>query len=121
MQSTEFGAEDWIERMARALGKLSAGQEPYLQEYYRQHPGGHVLLEERGGKQPAFELDDCRDLYGMAHHSHVFWEEAYYAPLCAVLDPARNILRSHSMLGLNSWLQAQCQVINGVEYRESLI
>ena len=98
MQSTEFGAEDWIERLARALGKLSAAQEPYLQEYYRQHPGGHVLFEEQGGKQPAFTLDDCRDLYAMAHHSHVFREEEYYAPLCAVLDPARNILRSHSML-----------------------
>ena len=94
----EFGAEDWIERLARALGKLSAGQEPYLQEYYRQHPGGHVLFEERGGKQPAFELDDCRDLYAMAHHSHVLREEEYYAPLCAVLDAARNILRSHPML-----------------------
>ena len=98
MQSTEFGAEDWIERLARALGKLSAAQEPYLQEYYRQHPGGHVLLEERGGKQPAFALDDCRDLYAMAHHSHVLREEEYYAPLCAVLDPAWNILRSHPML-----------------------
>ena len=98
MQSTEFGAEDWIERLARALGKLSAAQEPYLQEYYRQNPGGHVLLEERGGKQPSFALDDCRDLYAMAHHSHILGEWKYYAPLSKVLDPARNILRSHPML-----------------------
>ena len=73
MQSTEFGAEDWIECLAGALRKLAKAQEPYLQEYYRQHLGGHVLLEEQGGKQPAFELDDCRDLYAMAHHSHVLW------------------------------------------------
>ena len=98
MQSTEFGAEDWIERLARALGKLSAGQERYLQEYYRQHPRVHDVSEEPGNNTPAFPLDDVRDLYAMAHHSHVFGEEEYYAPLCAVLDPARNILRSHPML-----------------------
>ena len=98
MQSTEFGAGDWTERLARALGKLSAGQEPYLQEYYRQHPRGHVLFEEQGGKQPAFALDDCRDLYAMAYHSHILGEWKYYAPLSTVLDPARNILRSHPML-----------------------
>ena len=98
MQSTEFGAEDWIERLARALGKLSAAQEPYLQEYYRQHPRVHDVSEEPGNNTPAFPLDDVRDLYAMAHHSHVFGEEEYYAPLCAVLDPARNILRSHPML-----------------------
>ena len=71
MQSTEFGAEDWIERLARALGKLSAAQEPYLQEYYRQHPRVHDVSEEPGNNTPAFPLDDVRDLYAMAHHSHV--------------------------------------------------
>ena len=53
MQSTEFGAEDWIERLARALGKLSAGQERYLQEYYRQNPRVHDVSEEPGNNTPA--------------------------------------------------------------------
>ena len=34
----------------------------------------------------------------MAYHSHILGEEAYYASLCAVLDPVRIILRSHPTL-----------------------
>ena len=34
----------------------------------------------------------------MACHSNVFGEEEYYAPLCAMLDPVRSILRSHPTL-----------------------
>ena len=117
MQSTEFGAEDWIEGLARALGKLSAAQEPYLQEYYRQHPRVHDVSEEPGNNTPAFPLDDVRDLYAMAHHSHVFGEEEYYAPLCAVLDPARNILRSHPMLAgvinpIIGWDEFYLEILN---------
>ena len=43
-------------------------------------------------------MDDLRDLFAMACHSHVLSDREYYAPLCAVLDPARNILRSHPTL-----------------------
>ena len=98
MTSEEFTAENWIDRLARALRNLAEAHEPYLQKYYRQNPRVHVVFEERGGNPPAFPLDDLRDLYAMAYHSKVFGKEEYYAPLCAVLDPARHILRSHPTL-----------------------
>ena len=99
MQSTEFGAEDWIERLARALGKLSAGQERYLQEYYRQHPRVHDVSEEPGNKHAGLPTRR-RAATSMPWRTTAMSlrEEEYYAPLSAVLDPARNILRSHPML-----------------------
>ena len=98
MRSEEFSVGEWMESLAVGLRKLSEAQEPYLQEYYRQHPRGHVLSEDGSIKPPAVALDDLRDLYGMTCHSHVLSEWRYFAPLCAVLDPARNILRSHPTL-----------------------
>ena len=98
MTSEEFAAGNWIDRLARALRKLAEAQEPYLQEYYSKNPRVHVVFEERGGNPPPFPLDDLRELYARACHSNVFGKEEYYAPLCAVLDPARGILRSHPTL-----------------------
>ncbi len=98
MTSEEFAAGDWIDRLAQALRDLSGAQEPYLQEYCRQNPRVHVSRGRRDGDAPAFPLDDLRDLYAMARHSNVFGEEEYYAPLRAVLDPVRHILRSHPTL-----------------------
>ena len=98
MTVEEFLAEYWIDHLASALRSLAEVQEPYLQEYCRQNPPVHVVFEERSGNPPAFPLDDLRDLYAMAYHSKVFSKEEYYAPLCAVLDPVRHILRSHPTL-----------------------
>ena len=98
MSLKEFTVEDWIDRLAAALRKLAEAQEPYLKEYYKQHPPVHVLSEDGSIKPPALAVDDLRDLYAMACHSHVLSDTEYYAPLCAVLDPARNILRSHPTL-----------------------
>ena len=98
MTSEEFAAENWIDRLAPALRSLADAQKPYLQGYYKENPRVHVVLEKRGGNPSAFLLDDLRDLYAMAYHSKVFGKEEYYAPLCAVLDPVRNILRSHPTL-----------------------
>ena len=36
----------------------------------------------------------------MGHHANALGEQEYYAPLCAVLDPVRSILRSHPTLEL---------------------
>ena len=98
MTSEEFSVGEWVESLAGSLRKLSEAQDPYLKEYYRQHPRVHVLSEDGSIKPPALALDDLRDLYGMACHSHVLSEWRYFAPLGAVLDVARNILRSHPTL-----------------------
>ena len=98
MTRAEFAAVDWIDRLVQALSDLAEVQEPYLREYWEQHPRVHDAVGERDGTQPAFPLDDLRDLYAMARHSHVFGEQAHYAPLLAVLDPVRHILYAHSTL-----------------------
>ena len=94
----EFAAGDWIDRLARALRGLAEAQEPYLQEYWKQNPRVHSAGGGRDGHQPAFPLDDLRDLYAIARHSHVFGVQEHYAPLLAVLDPVRYLLYSHPTL-----------------------
>ena len=98
MTAAEFAVVDWIDRLVPALSKLAEAQKSYLQEYYTRNPGVRLEFDMRRGNRPPFPLDDVRMLYAMAYHSHVFGEEEYYAPLCAVLDPVRVILRSHPTL-----------------------
>ena len=98
MTMAEFAAGDWIDRLAQVLPGLAEVQEPYLREYWEQHPRVHRVGGGRDGNQPAFPLDDLRDLYARAHHSHVFGEQEHYAPLLAALDPVRHILYSHPTL-----------------------
>ena len=98
MTSERFAAGKWIDSLARGLRNLSKTQEPYLQQYYRENPRVHVLYDGRGSDEPAFPLDDLRDLYALALHGKIFGKEEHYAPLCAVLDPVRRILRSHPTL-----------------------
>ncbi len=98
MTAGEFSADEWIDRLARALPGLAEAQEPYLQEYYKQNRGVDVVYGGRDGDPPDFPLDDLRDLYAMALHGDAFGEQEYYASLCAVLDPVRSILRSHPTL-----------------------
>ena len=98
MNSNRFAVAEWIDSLASALRKLAEAQEPYLKEYYRQNPPTYVLSKDGSIEPPPIALDDLRDLYGMACYSHVLSECSYFAPLAAVLDPARNILRSHPTL-----------------------
>ncbi len=98
MTRAEFAAGDWIDRLVQALSGLAEVQEPYLREYWEQNPRVHDAVGEGDGNQPAFPLDDLRDLYAIARHSHVFGEQEHYAPLLAVLDPVRHILYSHPTL-----------------------
>ena len=98
MTAGEFSADEWIDRLARALPGLAEAQEPYLQEYDRQNPRVHAVCGGPDGDPPAFPLDDLQDLYLMGHHANALGEQEYYAPLCAVLDPVRSILRSHPTL-----------------------
>ena len=98
MTAGEFSAEEWIDRLARALPGLAEAQEPYLQEYDRQNPRVHAVYGGPDGDPPAFPLDDLQGLYLMGHHANALGEQEYYAPLCAVLDPVRSILRSHPTL-----------------------
>ena len=98
MTTGEFSADEWIDRLARALPGLAETQKPYLRRYQEQNPRVHFELGRRDGNLPAFPLDDLRDLYAMARHSHALGEDKYYTALCAVLDPVRHILRSHPTL-----------------------
>ena len=92
MSFKEFAVDDWIDRLTSAFGKLAEAEEPYLKENYEQHPPVHVLSEDGSIKPPPLALDDLRDLYAMACRSHVLSDWEHFAPLCTVLDPARNIL-----------------------------
>ena len=65
MTAGVFSADEWIDRLARALPGLAEAQEPYLQEYYRQNRGVDVVYGGRDGDPPDFPLDDLRDLYLM--------------------------------------------------------
>ena len=98
MTAEEFSTDEWIDRLARALPGLAEAQKPYLHRYQEHNPRVHFKLGGRDGNRPAFPMDDLRDLYAMARHSHAFGEDKYYTALCAVLDPVRHILRSHPTL-----------------------
>ena len=98
MTAAEFEFGDWIDRLTLALSKLAEAQESYLPEYYGRSRRLQIVFGEQDSNPPAFPLDDVRMLYAMACHSHVLGQEKYYAPLCAVLNPVRVILRSHPRL-----------------------
>ena len=98
MTIEEFEAGDWIDRLAQALPGLAEVQEPYLEEYRKQNPRVHSVVGDGDGNRPAFPLNDLRDMYAIARHSHVFGEHEHCAPLLAVLDPVRHILYSHPTL-----------------------
>ena len=94
--AAEFSPADWIRRLADALPRLDDVQQSFLQEYWQRNPTVHRVGPD--GKRLEYPLDDLRDLYAMASHGHVVGEQAYYAPLCAVLDPVRHLLMSHPTL-----------------------
>lgn len=98
MTAAEFSVDEWIELLAHALPNLAEVQEPYLREYYKYNPRVYSNLGMRDDNTSTFALDDLRDLYAMAHHSHAFAKEKEYAVLCTALNPVRHILRSHPTL-----------------------
>ena len=90
----------------RTVRKVLAGQEP---KYRREKEPVCPVMDPIRISRPASTRSDSTKtvsgkpgavhmLYSMACHSHVFGEEKYYAPLCAVLDPVRVIMRSHHTL-----------------------
>ena len=98
MTAGEFATGNWIDRLAWALPGLAKAQEPYLREYRKNNPRVHSKLGWRDDNPPAFPLDDLCDIYAMAHLGKGFGHEEHYTPLRAVLNPVRNILRSHPTL-----------------------
>ena len=64
--------------------------------YWEHNPRERVIVD--GKDKTPFPLDDLRMVYAMARHSETFAGEAWYAPLCAVLDPTRHALLSHPKL-----------------------
>ena len=61
MNSEEFDAGNWVERLARALPGLSEVQEPFLQEYWQRNPHERVVVD--GRDETPFPLGDLRMLY----------------------------------------------------------
>ena len=84
----EFSAGDWIGRLADALPRLDEAQQSFLQEYWERNPRVHNVSSGRDGALVEFPLDDLRDLYAMACHSHASGEQEYYAPLLATITSA---------------------------------
>ena len=98
MTAEEFSASDWIDRLAQALSDLAEEQKPYLRKYHKHNLRVPFKLGGRDDNSLAFPLDDLRDLYFMAYHTHAFAEEKEYAALRTVLNPVRGILRSYPTL-----------------------
>ena len=89
--------DNWVDRLACALPRLSNAQEPFLREYWEQNSGVRVAYDRRSGK-PVFSLDDLRDLYATARHNSGMGKIDHYAPMREALDPVRHILISHPAL-----------------------
>ena len=100
MNSKEFAAGDWVDRLGSALRKLAIAQELYLEEYYRQNADARVAYDGWVGNRRGYELDDLRVLYAMARHG--IGDQKRFAPLCEVLDPVRYILLSQSYAGASN-------------------
>lgn len=96
MTSKAFDADGWIDRVTAAVGALAQAQESYLQAYWQHNPRKQVIVN--GRDETPFPLDDVRMVYAQARYSRTFGREAEYAPLRAMLDPARHALLSHPEL-----------------------
>ena len=96
MQAEEFEAEEWIDRLARALRVLSGAQGPFLKDYWRRNSPDYVAV---GGRdETPFPLDELRTLYLSARHGRMVGEREYYLPLRSAIDPVLSVLRSHPRL-----------------------
>ena len=98
MNSEDFSAGDWIDRLAKELQCLAEAQKPYLPERRDYRPRVQGPVGERESYVRAVALDDLRILYARARHNIGMGEEERYAPLRAVLDRARYILIAHPTL-----------------------
>ena len=98
MNSEDFSAGDWIDRLAKELQCLAEAQKPYLPERRDCRPRVQGPVGERESYVRAVALDDLRILYARARHNIGMGEEERYAPLRAVLDRARYILIAHPTL-----------------------
>ena len=96
MRSGAFDAGGWIERLVVALRALAKAQERYLQAYWQHHPRAQLIVD--GRDETPFPMDDLRMVYWQARYSRRFGREAEYAPLRALLDPARHALLAHPTL-----------------------
>ena len=96
MTSKTFDADGWIDRVTTAVRALAQAQEPYLQAYWQHNPRKQIIVN--GRDETPFPLDDVRMVYAEARYSRTFGREAEYAPLRAMLDPARHALLSHPKL-----------------------
>ncbi len=96
MTFREFKGEDWVDRLVAALVALKAVQESYLEAQRLHSPRTRTFVD--GTDVTPFPLEELRTVYEQARHSRKFGQEAKYAPLRGVLDPARHALLSHPTL-----------------------
>ena len=74
MNSEEFEAEAWNDRLARALRGLSRTQGPFLPEYWRHNPREHVVID--GRDETPFPPNDLRTAHALANHEGSLGEQA---------------------------------------------
>ncbi len=98
MNSEEFSAGDWIDRLAQELQGLAEAQKPFLRENREYRPREQGAVGERESYARTFTMGELRILYVRARHNIGMGEEERYAPLRAVLDRARYILIAHPAL-----------------------
>ena len=96
MKLEDFEAGNWIERLARALRRLSQAQRPFLRDYWQHNPRKRVVVD--GRDETPFPLDDLNSIYIFARHGRMVSEREYYEPLRAAMDPVLSLLRSHPTL-----------------------
>lgn len=96
MITTDFTAEDWVERQAQALTELAAIQERYRDEFDRQHQQRIRMRSDLPGWR-TFDhpSHDLRDFYWFTCAGKDRYYVGEYSSLCAVLATVRRVLAEH--------------------------
>lgn len=99
MRTGEFGATQWVERLARALTELAETQKPYRAEIHQQR-------QRRSSQRDPYWLGafdhpshDLQSFYWHACSKGRYYAE-HYGPLRAALDEVQGILAMHPALAV---------------------
>ena len=97
MNTEEFEAEEWIDRLAQALSREAEKHESLLRKYYGLEPDVHIMFGGREGDPHTLSPDGVRDHFTLQRRrwNWVTREAERHAPKEPAPDGARNILLSH--------------------------